>query len=791
MTLLIASTDYTFSLDSSRPFRLTRKLHEPERFEAWLLLAPGATPPPSGARVILSRTDGHILFTGYLQPPTLEPLGFSANISAYRAHIIALGDQSLLDHKPLPLRASFTQRTAGAILKQITRDLALTNVATPFDTSSINDLLPLTDIVETKSKRWSDCARDLALRARGIFRVHDGKVTFTPPGATTHTLDESAANFNPEALAMQSPPNLINEVLVHGPIEPGAHCKDYFQGDGLTLNFPLSHKPFNKFARTILLDEYEANPLIPFAWIATDPVNALSIADGKLIVNGGTGSDAGTVKQFTEQIEIGGTLTLQHGDVTFSAASTGIIGGLYTGDIAIQNCWAGFRITPSTSVTGQSIIQPLIQGAAAGTLITTTSGHRYLLTTRIYCTEVFRTQQSFCSSSSPNTSPRGGSSTPADARIILEVHDVDPANLGTLAAPATVLYDGVLTGAPYICSYAVINAASMFCSLSFTRIVQEVTAEVRSTIPSQTPRVRTVGLGSEGAQCNITSSPSLLFFSPYVPVQGESIVVRYRSQHHAAGLASNISSQVSLRNKNNGMDDGIRAASVKITTPPPRTTPDCINAALAFLDDTTQTAWQGSYSCLSDLFPSGNSADPLPGFVFDPLPGHAIHILAPSRNINCTCYLHQVDMESVSFSADVGTLADDRLLITLHFANEAATPLSRSTTNALPADGFDLLPPQQQFTDDLPHAEIIATSSTTVTIDSGIAPSAGCQFEVRRTDTGWGATTDRNLVGRFTTQQFTVPRLARVQDYYIRYLQNGLIPLYSQNSTALHIDFPL
>jgi len=780
MNLTIATSDYSRALDSSRSFHLTRKLHEPERFEAWLLIAPGATPPSTGARVILTHTDGHTLFTGYLQSPEFEPLGFTANIPAYRAHIIALGDQSLLDHKPLPLRAPFTQRTAGSILKQITHDLALANITTPFDTSTVDDLITLTDVVETKSKRWSDCARDLALRARGIFRAHDGKVLFTTPGTTIHTIDESAANFDPEALAMQSPPNLINEVLVVGNIEPGAYCKDYFQGDGLTLSYPLSHKPFNKFAQTILLDEYDANPLIPSAWIETDPASALSIADGKLIVNGGTGSDSETVKRFTEQVEIGGTLTLQHGDVTFNAASNGIIGGLYTGNIAAANCWAGFRITPSTSVSGQSVIQPLIQGAAAGTSITTTTGHRYLLTTRIYCTEVFRTQQTFCSSTSPNTSPRGGFNIPADARIVLEVHDVDPANPGTLAAPATVLYDGLLSGAPYICSYAVINAASMFCSLSFTRIVQEIAAEFRSTIPSQSSRARTVGLGSEGAQCNITSSPSLLFFSPYVPVQGESIVVRYRAQNRAAGLATNISSQVSLRN---GYDDGIRAAAVKITTPPPRTTPDCINAALAFLDDSTQTAWQGSYSCLSDLFPSGNTADPLPG--------DAVHILAPSRNIDCVCYLHQVDLESVSFSADVGTLQDDRLLITVHFANEAAVPLARATAKAVPADGFDLTPPQQRFAQDVPNAEIIAASSTTVTIDTGIAPALGCQFEVRRSDTGWGATSDRNLIGRFTTQQFTVPRLARSQTYYVCYLQNGPTPLYSQNSTALHIDIPL
>src|SRR5262249_22717166 len=40
--------------------------------------------------------------------------------------------------------------------------------------------------------------------------------------------------------------------------------------------------------------------------------------------------------------------------------------------------------------------------------------------------------------------------------------------------------------------------------------------------------------------------------------------------------------------------------------------------------------------------------------------------------------------------------------------------------------------------------------------------------EVRRTDFGWGKDNDRNLVGRFTSRHFTVARLARVQDFYLR-----------------------
>jgi len=48
---------------------------------------------------------------------------------------------------------------------------------------------------------------------------------------------------------------------------------------------------------------------------------------------------------------------------------------------------------------------------------------------------------------------------------------------------------------------------------------------------------------------------------------------------------------------------------------------------------------------------------------------------------------------------------------------------------------------------------------------------------------------DRNLLGRFSTRTFSVPRLARVQDFYLR--QYDETAHYSRYSTALHLDYPL
>ena len=43
----------------------------------------------------------------------------------------------------------------------------------------------------------------------------------------------------------------------------------------------------------------------------------------------------------------------------------------------------------------------------------------------------------------------------------------------------------------------------------------------------------------------------------------------------------------------------------------------------------------------------------------------------------------------------------------------------------------------------------------------------------------------------FTGRSFTLPRLARIQDYYLRQYDASSPPKYSRYSTALHVDYPL
>jgi len=71
---------------------------------------------------------------------------------------------------------------------------------------------------------------------------------------------------------------------------------------------------------------------------------------------------------------------------------------------------------------------------------------------------------------------------------------------------------------------------------------------------------------------------------------------------------------------------------------------------------------------------------------------------------------------------------------------------------------------------------------------------ASIQFfndEVRAHDYGWGVANDRNLLGRFNSQTFSLPRLARAQTYSLRLYDNSSPPRYSRYAAALHVDYPL
>ena len=763
--------DYTSAIDASFAPRVTRKLNQAAELRfALLQVGSNFVVPVRGARVLLGRTNGQDVFTGYISAdPEYEYLGWGERGVMYRYTFIAHSDESQLDLKRLPARSPFVARSAGDALRQLTQS-AMSGF---LDLSAVQDLDTLPAYVPDPQFTWSKHAGYIGTLARASYRALNGALMFSPVGTASYSLNQSDPNFFPQELSLQPQNKVVNDVTVVGEIEPQDYVRDYFVGDGLTTRFYLSQTPFVKTSKTIFDEEYTTPTLNPTLWTLADPAGAISVSGGSLQVAGGNGADGTTTVTFVEKIELAAAWVMQHGDVVFNAASSGILGGLYLGAISQANCVAGFQIAPSGTV---SQIQALIDGALTGAPLVTTAGHHYVLTTRIYSQQIYREQQVFHCAANPAGDPLGGGQIAADVRLVLEVHDIDPTNPATQIAPSTVLYDGVISGAPAFCTYALVNSPNLQCSIAFTRMIEAPDVAVRSALPGQNFRTRLVGPLSSGGECNIISGPTLSFFTAHVPALNETIELHYRGLGRAMARVTNPASVASLQH---GTDDGTRALVRHLNLPLGRTTADCENGALAILSDGLASGCTGKYEIWSDF---------LPGAAADIFPGDALNLNVPACNATFAAIVKEVALT-------VEDLSGEHCAYTIQFQQNVSEDLafafqSKVIAAALNVTAIANTQAGATTLPDLTGAAITLVASTTASIDAGLAPVAGGGIEVRWSDSGWGPFNDQNLAGRFTTQTFTLPRLAKVQDYFLRQFDASSPPKYSRYSAALHVDYP-
>jgi hypothetical protein len=204
------------------------------------------------------------------------------------------------------------------------------------------------------------------------------------------------------------------------------------------------------------------------------------------------------------------------------------------------------------------------------------------------------------------------------------------------------------------------------------------------------------------------------------------------------------------------------------------------NPIARHLEDAVNPAWEGSYETWSDFLPGGAA---------DVFPGDALNLNMPSRAAALTAIVREVGIS-------VRDLAGEHAVYTIAFANDAARPVSFEFETGKMALPVNLLAQTVEqvgstYLAALTGAAVTQVSSTTINVDAGISPVAGGGVEVRYSDAGWGAGSDRNLVGRFASETFTLPRLTRVQTYYLRQYDSAQPPRYSRYSAALHVDWPL
>jgi hypothetical protein len=262
--------------------------------------------------------------------------------------------------------------------------------------------------------------------------------------------------------------------------------------------------------------------------------------------------------------------------------------------------------------------------------------------------------------------------------------------------------------------------------------------------------------------------------------------VHYRGQYGSESLLATVgramarvTNPAGITAQQRGIDNGVRSAVLHVKSPPARTSADCENAALAVLSDGVTAGWTGRYEAWSDF---------LPGAAQDVFPGDALAVNIPSRAANFQAIVQEVD---IAFQ----DLAGEHSVYKIQFADSTAMALSfeievAKVATPLVVDPISNAQVGSTVLDDLTSAQITSVASTTASIDAGTPPPIGGGIEVRWSDSGWNQFNDENLAGRFATQVFTLPRLTKVEDYFLRQYDASVPPKYSRHSTALHVDFP-
>ncbi|MGD0831639.1 MAG: hypothetical protein ABR907_11880, partial [Terracidiphilus sp.] len=294
---------------------------------------------------------------------------------------------------------------------------------------------------------------------------------------------------------------------------------------------------------------------------------------------------------------------------------------------------------------------------------------------------------------------------------------------------------------------------------------------VVSTPPNGGLYTRRVGTTAEAAECHLERTGKLVFYTGYVPVNGEQLAVSYRTIGRAVGRAVNTASQTSLELA------GMPAESAwigSVTNPPARSSSDCRNAALAIEQAAAGVSalWSGSYK--------GSKMS----FAVDVWPGDALLLNAPSTSLNAQVVVRSV---AVSYRASYPDLVE----YAIGFANDWADDLAIKTSTTVPVDAWLPATIAPTMLINLNELTVNALNGRTVTVDAGVTPPAGGGFEIRLRDFAFMPGEDPTLVMRSNQPIMTFSRITANDRFYIRMYDGSMPPNYSEFSAALFINLPL
>ncbi len=760
------AVDYSQAVVATANFLIERQLNQPSLCSFTLAPAAVGLPVPvRNGRVVVADDSGLTLFTGYVaMEPALSVIGCNGSGAAYEASVSGVSDEIQLDQLPLAQSQAGVSEPANELLQGLNARLGVPGIS--FALTESNGTIG--EFTADAAQTWSKNAGALASMARSAYRVVNGAVTMAPIGSVVHTLSEANGTLSVSALEASLVKALANDITVCGPAEPSAYVTEFFQGDGTTVLFELTEAPYfpPSSKSKPLTDLFQEPTINPQIWSVNDSGSHLSLTASGLTCAGGNGIDGDTTLTTVNQPEIGGALVLEAGGVQFGSTTQGVINGLYDGAINVANCFAGFQITQTSGTTA---ISPLVNGVVSGSTFTPASGHMYTLRLRVYCNEIQRVLQSYNSIDDTSTHTYGGMFLSSGGNVVLEVQDTT----GGVASAPVILYSGSVTNLPGAMTLALINSSNLQCSIASFEISQQGPVWVVSTPPGDGAVVRRMGTTAQGADCKIERGGKLRFYTTSTPQAGELIAVSYRTTHGSVARLANAASIA--QESNNGLLPGTAGWIGSVTSPPARSSMDCENAASALLDlaSSRAAAWKGKYTAWN-MDAQG-----------DVWPGDVLAIAATSTGLNANLVVRKVEIEIACTRPQLAKYV-------VSFANDWADALAIKTSTKVPADVW--LPQQPETV--LPLANLAALSVTSVSgsaiqVSANATAPTGGGFEVRRRDWAFGPGTNSDLVLRSPVPNFTIPREAVMEQYYIRMYDGSTPPNYSRFSSAVFVNVAL
>lgn len=264
-----------------------------------------------------------------------------------------------------------------------------------------------------------------------------------------------------------------------------------------------------------------------------------------------------------------------------------------------------------------------------------------------------------------------------------------------------------------------------------------------------------------------------------VPQPGDIVLLRYRS---AGAAMARVQNRTSVATEASEWGDlGIRSITKTDLKPLPRSSYEAELAAAAIVLNNGYQHYQGTYGCDSQYT---STAEPMPGrfITFQNLPSQFPSLQAEvitqvtTKLMGSSPTLNEYFKHEVTFGH-----ADWTRQLLATFTNPTSVFMPRDTTEV--PDYIDATSVGNTVLQDVWGATLNSWDANYLYFNTNQAPPSGGGFEVRYTDVGWGCDPGKNLVGRFYTQDFRVPRNVRGKLVWVRAFDTRNKILWSEDLT--------